>query len=216
MHSLGGCQLCPGQAHRSPGICHGCWQDLPWLAPGCLHCGLPLNTLTCLPCQARPFAFDRVDALFEYQFPLKSILIQFKYQKKLYWASWLANMMWTHFQWEGPDCVIPVPMSTARLRQRGYNQSLEMARYIAKWGQVPLISQGCTRVNAKQTQTQLNVKHRALNVIGAFKVSENFHNAHVLVIDDVMTTGQTLHRLSQALKRKGASRVSAWLVCRTC
>jgi ComF family protein len=110
------------------------------------------------------------------------------------------------------DRVIPVPLSSARLRGRGYNQAVEIARHIAR-GKLDV--DVCVRHRDAAPQMQLPWDERQRNVRGAFRCRQPLAGATVAVVDDVMTTGATLDEVARTLKRAGAGRVVNWVVART-
>lgn len=113
-----------------------------------------------------------------------------------------------------PDILLPVPLHSSRLRQRGYNQALELARPIAKQLGLQLDTRSCTRKKLTSDQVGLSASKRKTNLKGAFEVNCSFKDKHVAVIDDVMTTGSTVNELSQQLIRAGARQVDVWVCAR--
>jgi ComF family protein len=116
---------------------------------------------------------------------------------------------------EAADCIVPVPLSAERLRRRGYNQSLEIARRVATLTGARLAPELCERRRDTATQMNLPLEERAKNVRGAFHCPGIIGSATVAVLDDVMTTGATLDEVAATLKRAGATRVVNWVVART-
>ena len=111
--------------------------------------------------------------------------------------------------------MIPVPLHRKRLRARGYDQALELARPLARAFELPLLGEGLLRLRSTMAQSQLSAPARRRNVRGAFVVPHASQlPAHVVLIDDVMTTGATLHAAAQALRRAGVRRVDAWVCAR--
>jgi ComF family protein len=113
-----------------------------------------------------------------------------------------------------PDVLLPVPLHSKRLRSRGYNQALELGRYISREFQLPLDVTSCIRRKATPEQAALPAKDRGGNIKGAFDVVGNVKQRHIAVIDDVMTTGSTVGELSRALLKAGAARVDVWVCAR--
>ena len=113
-----------------------------------------------------------------------------------------------------PDVLVPVPLHARRLRQRGYNQALELARPVAKHLDIELDVNSCLRHKATAEQMGLPAKKRASNLKGAFAVVKSFEDKHVAIIDDVMTTGSTVHELTQQLINSGARQVDVWVCAR--
>lgn len=110
-----------------------------------------------------------------------------------------------------PDAWLPVPLSRSRLRERGFNQSLEIAKALSQGGSV--LDSRRTRETAPQAS--LPWKERARNIRGAFACSTDLNERHVALVDDVMTTGATLNELARIIKEAGAKEVSCWVVART-
>jgi ComF family protein len=113
-----------------------------------------------------------------------------------------------------PDCVIPVPIHGTRLRQRGFNQALEISRYLCNQTGIRLLMEACSRSRDTVSQTELPWKERRKNVRGAFACRQDLAGKHVAIVDDVMTSGATLNELSKVLRRQGAATISIWLIAR--
>ncbi len=120
-----------------------------------------------------------------------------------------------------PDALVPLPLHRTRLRSRGYDQALELARPLAKQFDIPLRIDLLQRDRDTSPQSRLNAAARRKNLRGAFAVnisvamrSSSALPAHVVLIDDVMTTGATLHAAADALLRAGVARVDAWVCAR--
>jgi ComF family protein len=114
-----------------------------------------------------------------------------------------------------PDILLPVPLHKARLRERGFNQAVEIARVVARSRGVPLALHGAGRVRRTEPQSQLQgVQARRANLRGAFRVDGGVRGLHVVIVDDVVTTGATVGELSRELLRAGAQRVDVWACCR--
>lgn len=107
-----------------------------------------------------------------------------------------------------------MPLHPNRLKERGFNQALEISRYIAKQYDVPLILDGCKRIKHTVPQMGLPWKSRHKNIRNAFACNIELSGMHVAVIDDVMTTGATLNELAKVLHKQGAREISNWIVSR--
>ncbi len=114
-----------------------------------------------------------------------------------------------------PDYVIPMPLHPSRLKDRGFNQSLELARRIANKLAIPMLSDACRRVRDTPPQSSLGWKERNRNVRRAFDCGWDFSGMHIAVVDDVMTSGASLNEAAHVLRKAGAVEVSAWIVART-
>jgi ComF family protein len=113
----------------------------------------------------------------------------------------------------GPDMLLPVPLGRRRFRERGYNQAIELGRYVEKRIGIPLRADVVIRTRETREQAALEAKERRKNIRGAFAVVHDVP-AHVAIIDDVITTGSTVNELALTLKRAGARRVEVWAIAR--
>lgn len=185
--------------------------------PACPVCALStLDGQVCGHCLRHPPAFDHALAAFSYGFPLDRLLHAFKYAGNLALADILAEPLARIAAGHPkPDMLLPMPLHPSRLKERGFNQALEIARPIAKWLNIPLAADACRRTRDTSSQAGLKLKERRRNVRGAFACDLDLAGKIIAVLDDVMTTGATLNEISRVLKSRGAVEVSAWVVART-
>jgi len=211
----GRCFLCRGVAGGV--LCAACDAELPRLgAPRCPRCALASpGGEPCGRCLARTPAYDATVAALSYEFPVDVLVHALKFRGELALAPLLGGLLAAVLPAERPDFLVPVPLARARLRVRGFNQALEIAREAAREAGLRLAPQLVAR--ARDTPPQIDLPHaeRARNVRGAFRCAMPLEGACVAVVDDVMTTGATLHELAATLKRAGAGRVVNWVVART-
>jgi ComF family protein len=210
------CVLC-GSESRGQAICAGCVSALPWLpADRCPVCAVPSEgSRVCGRCLAEPPAYERTGAALAYRFPVDALVQAFKYGGNLPLGEALSELLIPILAaTERPDAIVPMPLHPARLRDRGFNQALELARRLSKALGVPVIGDACARVRDTPPQASLPWKDREKNIRGAFTCQANLEDRHVAIVDDVMTTGHTLNEVAKALKRKGVGRVSCWVVAR--
>lgn len=213
----GACLLCRGAA-RDGLLCAPCNTDLPRLNQAlCPRCALPSPAgAICGRCVAHPPHFDATIAALAYRFPADVLVHAFKFRGELALAGFLARLLGERIdRGHGVNCVVPVPISPERLRERGYNQALEIARHVARATGARLAPELCERVRNTPAQTDLPWAERARNVRGAFCAPRPLEGAAIAVLDDVMTTGATLDEIAATLKRAGAARVVGWVVART-
>jgi ComF family protein len=208
----GSCFVCRGSAREL--LCEACRAELPRLAAErCPRCALPVpGAAVCGRCLAEPPAYDGTRAALAYDFPADALVQALKFRSELALAPLLAELLLPEVQGEGIDRVIPVPLSPARLRSRGYNQAAEIARPLAR-GKLDLDT--CVRESDARPQMELPWDERRRNIRGAFRCRRSVIGATIAVVDDVMTTGATLDELARTLKRAGALRVVNWVVART-
>lgn len=113
------------------------------------------------------------------------------------------------------DLIMPMPMHRDRLKVRGFNQALELARLISKSTNISLDYSSCQRVKFTPPQASLPLKERIKNIRGAFSCQQNLHGKNIAIIDDVMTSGASLNELAKTLKEAGAAHVECWVIART-
>jgi ComF family protein len=211
------CYLCGDKTRSSAQLCAFCFGLLPTLKSACRVCAQPLTQGVdiCGACLSAPPAFKRTIAAFHYDWPINHFVTGLKYQHKLYSARLIGNLLADRLCGEKkPDMIIPVPLHVNRLKQRGFNQSLEIARFVAKRLLIPLETTRCVRVKNTQPQTTLTQKQRQLNVRNAFSVGPFLPGERVVILDDVITTGSTVRALAKAIYRAGCSDISVWCCCR--
>jgi len=217
--------LCDLPAHAPHPLCTDCEADLPWLDERCDTCALPLALagLTCAPCQRRPPAFDGVEAPWYFAFPVDVLISRFKHTGQWPLGRLLAQLLSQHLQHrfaEGlarPDLLLPVPMSSLRLRRRGFNQAAMLAHWLAAFLGIACQPTWLLRPVERQAQQELGAKARRANLHGVFALGENARVAglHLALIDDVMTTGATAQVLAALLRQAGARRVDVYCLART-
>lgn len=218
------CALCdaPATAKKNQStLCNDCTDLLPWYhEPRCPQCALPnVAGILCGRCLQHPPAFDQTVTAFRYAYPLDCLLHQFKYHQQLAIGHLLANRLITQLdniaEVARPHSIVAMPMHANRLKERGFNHALELAKEVHNHWHIPLEIQGCTRVIDTPTQAGMDMKTRVRSLRGAFTTSLNWHGKHVMVVDDVMTTGASMHAVAKVLKRAGATRITALVLART-
>src|SRR5690554_1076394 len=212
------CLACGEAAASGADLCAPCRDGLPWNTPACPRCALPLAAPApcCRDCRQRPPPLHGAHAALRYAAPVDRLLPGFKFHRDLAAGRLLAEAMAGRFAaLPRPDALLPVPLHLGRLRQRGYDQALELARPLAGALDLPLLPGALRRVRATRPQSELDATARARNLRDAFAVEASQPlPAHVVLVDDVMTTGATLCAAARALRRAGARRVDAWVCAR--
>ncbi len=219
------CLLCGGRigmpvSDERPALCcEACRQQLPWYtAARCPQCAMPSpQGLHCGSCLQHPPAFDATMVAFRYAYPLNQCLQRFKYHQSLPVGAWLIS------EWlavvappmQQFDVVMAMPMHASRLRARGFQHAALLAEHVSAAWQTPVANQLCERVKATPLLEGLSVTDRAKSLRGAFSCHGQLHGQHVLMVDDVMTTGASMHALAAVVKRAGAQRVTALVLART-
>lgn len=171
---------------------------------------------TCGACLKHAPAFDRTRAALAYHFPADKLLQRHKFGGKLSLTRTLAQILTDSVDANTPaDLIIPMPLHPARLRQRGFNQAAEIARHVARQLHIPLALDACTRTRATRPQSELPLADRHKNLRGAFDCRQDLRGRHVILLDDIMTTGASLDALAGTVRKAGAVSVACWVVART-
>ena len=210
------CFICQ-QASGQQAICTACSIALPRIQIACPTCALPCNTVSspCGRCQKKPPPIDHATALFYYQPPITQAIAQLKFSGKIRFAKLLGPLLAEAIAQQNinADWLVPVPLHRKRLRQRGFNQAIELAKPISKQLNIPICRQ-INRILNTPTQTSLNAKQRKKNLRNAFSTTHNFNNQTLIIIDDVVTTTATTNELAKLLKKNGAQTVAVFSVAR--
>lgn len=212
------CMLCVAPNGGALALCRACLEAMPWhQQSACPQCALPsFQGHLCGDCLKSAPAFDITRALFSYDYPLDSMLQRYKYQQNLHIAKTFSALMQFNFSGDQAfDRIIPMPLHPKRLTERGFNQSLEIARLIARQMKIKLDTDSCSRIKFTAPQASLPLKTRIKNMRGAFRCDEPLTDQRVILLDDVMTTGASLHELAAIVKSAGATHVECWVVART-
>ena len=218
------CYLCAANLTENHGLCQACLKDLPWLpANSCPQCGLSSSGIVCGSCLSAPPYFDATHSVFLYHYPMDAMIQRYKYSNTLSLSHTFGQLLSEKIslinRHENIDLIIPMPMHPTRLKQRGFNQALEIAKIADK-----VLNQNVkTKLNYKSVsrqtltppQASLPLKQRVKNIKGAFKVNANLSGKRIAIVDDVMTTGASLNELAKTLKQAGATHVECWVIART-
>lgn len=207
------CVFC-GLSFAGRFVCEGCHHDLPWIANSCERCGsptavaLPPGTI-CGRCQKRPPPFEMTLAPLHYDFPIDAAIKALKFGRKLHFAPPLA---WLALQKLQPiahrfDALIPVPLYRWRHATRGFNQADELANHLQRFSGLP-IRHCISRVRQTEPQSGLDAATRKRNMSDAFQMIAPPAAERVLIVDDVMTTGETCRAVASVLRRGGIRHVS--------
>lgn len=213
------CLLC-GATSGDALACAGCSHEMPQMPGTCPRCALPsAASAVCGDCFVKPPPLRLVVAAYRYAFPIDRMVQALKYHGELAVADWfgdaLARAVVRQRSDDAPvDAVIALPLARARQQQRGFNQAHEIARRVAGDLEVRCHA-GLRRQRETAPQASLPWAARARNMRDAFVATQRFDGARIAIVDDVMTTGATLHAAAKALRHAGARSVDAWVVART-
>lgn len=211
------CLICGDVGANGLDLCRNCRLRLPHQQAACTACALPLPAPgTCGACLRRPPPLSHVHAAFLYAFPVDRLVPRLKFHQDLTCGRLLAELLLESLHAHAtprPQALVPVPLHRLRLRERGYDQALELARPLARQLHLPLRADALVRVQATRAQSELDAGGRQRNLRHAFIAQAPLPD-HVALIDDVMTTGATLHAAAHALRKAGVQRVDAWVCAR--
>lgn len=213
------CAFCVAPSGHSL-VCVACCLSLPRIEHPCPLCALPrAGGSICGACLAHPPPFAAAYAAFAYAYPLDRLLQAFKYGGRLAHADFFAAAVSERVAqrtagtpW--PDALVALPLAPSRQRERGFDQSAEIARRVAAIVGMPMRT-ALRRIRDTPAQAALPWRQRAENVRGAFACTSSVAGQRVAILDDVMTTGATLAAAAHALLGNGARSVEAWAVART-
>lgn len=215
------CLLCQADAVEGYALCHGCFDDLPMILHACPRCGIALPPGSagreCGSCQIDPPPYHHTVAACSYEAPLEPLLRAFKFHAKLSVGPTLAKLLVEKIKDSSPlpDAVMAVPLHRARLRTRGFNQALELAKPIARQFNLRLDTSTLQRIRATAPQMELEAQERRKNLRNAFALTRPPPYRHVALVDDIMTTGSTAAAIARLLCDHGVERVDVWVVART-
>ena len=214
------CVLC-GQNCWQHALCPACIEDLPHLGmQTCWQCGLPLEFTAapsrCGHCQQRPPAYDRVISAFAYANPISQLVSKLKFRGQLQLARLFGELLAEHITCLGSQAqaVLPVPLHPRRLRSRGYNQALEIARPVSRALALPIVQDAVTRQRDTQPQAEQSAVQRERNIRGAFVPGKPVTYQCVAIVDDVMTSGHTVNEIATLLRQSGVEQIEVWCVAR--
>ena len=222
------CLLCGTRSDLPRDLCHACGSDLARNRVSCARCALPLTTpaALCGECLKDEPAFDAAFAPYLYDHPLDLLLTRLKFGHSLAAGRVLAELWIAALRAalaDGrvaalPDTIVPVPLHATRLRERGYNQALELAKPLAREFDIELVPGLLRRTRPTAAQANLEAGARRKNLRGVFEVDADLLSTrmptHVVLLDDVMTTGTTVREAARTLKRAGIARVDVWAFAR--
>lgn len=221
-----------------PALCVACEAPLPWgnylcercheraqpiRAPFCERCSQPFHgsidgAFTCAECRGRDFAFDCAVSCYRSRAIVRDLILRFKYHHCHYLrrplAGWLAQTLEDpRIRRQPADALVPVPLHPRRERERGFNQAAALAKLLARSCGLP-VWPALRRVRWTETQTRFERSERLENLRGAFVVRRAVRDKHLLLVDDVFTTGSTVDECARTLRTAGAASVRVVTVAR--
>ena len=234
------CLLCDDHSQNAEALCEPCQKELPilsnpalpnpllsnpLLSKYCIKCAQTLsgscsNTLVCGTCLKHPPPFDKIFALFPYEPPVTRFITLLKFQADFKYASFFAKWFIHKIQEEWyqheplPQLILPVPLHDQRLKERGFNQALEIGKWISNKFSIPIDLYGIKRIRETKAQSGLSSIARKDNIAGAFQAFRDYATLSIALLDDVVTTTSTITEISRILRQKGAKSIHVWCCAR--
>lgn len=237
------CLLCDESTANTMHFCSACIEDLPSIPYYCKTCALPITlseqvdrqtlniepSIMCGECISRTPSFSETLCPFKYEFPIRQIIRQIKYENKRYWIKPLCHFLEgkitlaikTRENFAYPDLLIPIPIHKSKLKTRGFNQAELIAKTISNLTKIPFDKSILIKIKNTANQSQLDKQERMKNLKGSLQVSSKaihkflLTGKHIVLIDDVMTTKATAEYASKLLLEAGAKKVDVWCIART-
>ncbi|WP_440874844.1 ComF family protein [Thalassotalea sp. PLHSN55] len=218
--ALSSCELCRQSCSSISMLCQYCEQDLPYFNQQVIQGDL-LNW-PAIDKALTPYQFDQLISLSSYQWPFSKWISQCKYQGRFELTTMLAQLLSKHwlalhsqYALERPDAVIAVPMHINRWQTRGYNHAHLLAEHFAKLSQISYLPNFIVREKATNSQVGKSGVERRKNLKNAFTLTSKRKKLpeHILLVDDVVTTGATANELSRLLKKHGVKKVTLVTLC---
>ena len=211
------CHAWPAQA-----LCEACVARFAQPRPRCRSCALPVpqGVERCGACIKQAPPLDLCLAAVAYEYPWSGLIARYKFGASPGWSQALALLMrstpWAEPALDAADLVLPMPLSRERLRERGFNQALELARHLAP---AKVDAELLLRLRDTPAQSALPRAARLRNVQGAFGAvpgrEQAIRGRRLVLVDDVMTSGASLYSAAQALHAAGAAHITALVLART-
>ncbi len=202
------------------GLCQGCLADLPRNRIACRRCAIPVGGEheLCARCRHNPPPFDATVAPWLYQGSMVNLIHRLKSLGQQPYARLLGGLLAEQLAERSatrPELILPAPAHRLRLRERGFNQAVEIARAVSHANGVPARADLLRKVRVTEHQSALTREQRLRNLRNAFSLIDEVPARHVALLDDVITTGATTRELARLLKRHGVERVDVWALART-
>ncbi len=214
------CAVC--HAWPAQSVCEACVNAFAQPVPRCTTCALPVlaGMRQCGACITAPPPLDRSLAALAYAYPWSALVTDFKFHAHTGWATSFATLMrsapWVEPALDAADLLIPMPLSRERLHTRGFNQALLLARALEP---AKVATDLLLRTVDTPPQSALPRKERLRNVHNAYAVeplqAHRLREQRVVLVDDVMTTGASLHAAARALRQAGAAHITGLVLART-
>ncbi len=215
------CILCGKPGFDSQDICQPCMIELKRNTECCYQCAERFESSHKIPqlcgqCIRTSPAFDETHAPYCYQGPMRYLISSLKFNRQFKNARLLGYLLAQQLAQtvELPELIIPVPLHKTRFRERGFNQSIEIAKNLSRLINIPIDTKHLSRTRDTPHQIDLPARMRQKNIKNAFQINKSLSAKHVAILDDVMTTGSTVNEIATILKKHGIEKVDIWVCAR--
>lgn len=223
------CPSCKDIVDSDLVFCLNCWKKLQFITkPTCSICGTPLqfkisddNDIVCTNCLLKKPYYDKAVSCFIYNKTISKAIFEFKFYKKMFLSKFFAKFIYrVAAQYlDQVDYIVPVPMSLKRLRWRGFNQALLLAKNLGTLSNKEIIRDLIIKTKHTKAQAKLKNKDRIKNLKSVFVINEKYlekiKDKNIAIIDDVITTGTTINECSKVLKRYDVSKIFVFSIAKT-
>ncbi|MCW8876181.1 MAG: ComF family protein [Kangiellaceae bacterium] len=212
-------QKTAGKSSDSHLLCVECHDRLPRLSSSCQVCCMPLTVTqsVCGGCLRQAPFFQRTIAAFHYEPPVDSFITALKFNHQFQFIPLLIRCLiekiGENHDFSSIPTLVPVPLHTRKLRQRGFNQAYEISKYLAKSLNLKINTKLVRRIKQTSAQSDLDATARRKNMRGAFQIEAKAPK-FCIIVDDVMTTGATTNELAKSLLAAGAQKIHVWCLAR--
>lgn len=214
----GVCLCCDYPVAGELELCRDCSNSLPVNSTCCRICALPMPQAgICPPCQRQAPSYNAINAPFLYTDPVAPLISAFKHRHDFAAGRVLTGLLADFLRGQAippGGLLVPLPLHWRRQWQRGFNQTVWMAKRLAKWFAVPCGTRVLTRVRHCRPQQELSRKARLREIRGSFACNRDLTGKNIILLDDVVTTGATVAEASRVLLAAGAERVDVWCLAR--
>lgn len=220
------CINCSTPVFQQGGLCATCWEKIAFISnPLCFVCGFPFNVQIeneniCGPCARKKSLFTKARAAIYYNDASKPMILRFKHSDALHIAPLFVEWLYQAGQelFHQTDYLVPIPLHWSRLVYRGYNQAALLSQKLSKKTKIAHLPDLLERNRKTPPQGNLTAKEREKNVLNAFNLNKKYQNLirdkHILLIDDVLTSGATVRACTKILKKSGAKQVNILTLAR--
>lgn len=210
------CQACGISIPSDHLFCEYCQRRFKRVKNPCHSCGLPnpVSGTLCPACMKSPARWHRMRAPFVFCDPLRQQIHRLKFAHQPHIAQPLIAQSLSCFETSQIDVLIPVPLHPERIKERGFNQSLLLAEALADSLSLPVDRKCLTRIKATDPQSGLSYRQRSVNLKQAFEYKPGTRWKSVAIVDDIITTGNTMNEICKLLSRQHVTYIEVWAVAR--